>query len=201
MSFQDLVIPELINNISLKCDLSSLCKLRLVSNEINNMIDINTMKILRMKETIPAFFHKYINFTSNFMINSQNINIGDKCGMTGYIDFIQPIDFINENYETNIIYGHDSIERFFISILYTDQLTNNQKIVTFFQRYSTDSRYYVSCQNSFIYSTMCATFRFSSNPTEKLTEIYEILFKLMNDGIAESTIESDEKYSYKLVIP
>jgi len=114
--------------------------------------------------------------------------------------FIQPIDFINENYKTNIIYGHDSIERFFISILYTDQLTNKQKIVSFFQRYSTDSRYYVSCQNSFIYSTMCATFRFSNNPKEKLTEIYEILFKLMNDGIAESNIESDEKYSYKLVV-
>lgn len=198
MSFQDLIIPELINNISLKCDLSSLCKLRLVSNEINNMIDINTMKILKMKETIPAFFHKYINFTSNFMINSQNINIGDKYGMTGYIDFIQPHYFINANYKTNIIYGHDSIDRFFISILYTDQLTNNQKIVTFFQRYSTDSTYYVSCQNSFIYSTMCATFRFSNNPTEKLTEIYEILFKIMNDGIAESNIESDEKYSYCL---
>jgi hypothetical protein len=201
MSFQDLVIPELINNISLKCDLSSLYKLRLVSNEIKNMIDINTMIILKMKEIIPSFFHKYINFSSNFMLNSRYINIGDKCGMTGYIDFIQPIDFINENYNTNIIYGHDSIERFFISILYTDQLANKQKIVSFFQRYSTDSRYYVSCQNSFIYSTMCATFRFSNNPTEKLTEIYEILFKLMNEGIAESTIESDEKYSYKLIIP
>ena len=82
MSFQDLIIPELINNISLKCDLHSICKLRLVSNEIKNMIDMNTLKILKMKEIIPAFFHKYINFSSKFMLNSQHIDLGDKSGMT-----------------------------------------------------------------------------------------------------------------------
>ena len=51
MSFQDLIIPELINNISLKCDLSSICKLRQASNEIKNMIDINTIKILKEAKT------------------------------------------------------------------------------------------------------------------------------------------------------
>ena len=201
MSFQDIIIPELINHIGLNCDLSSICNLRLTSKEIKNMIYRNTIKIQYIKSFIPPILHKYINFNSKFILNSQHIYIGEKCGMTGYIDFIQPSDFINENYKTNIIYGYDDTYRFFISLLYTDQLTNKTKIVTFFQRYKADSRYYVSCQNSFIYSTMCATFRFSNNPTEKLTEIYEILFKLMNDGIAESTIESDEKYSYKLVIP
>ena len=199
MSFQDIIIPELINNIGLNCDNYSLSNLRLTSKEIKNMIDINTMKILHMKSVIPTIIHKYINFNSTFMLNSQHIDIGDKCGMTGYIDFIKSSDFINQNYKTNIIYGYDDMSRFFISILYNDQLTNKTKIVTFFQRYTEDLRYYVSCQNTFIYSTHCATCRFTNNDSKKnLTEIYEILFKLMNEGIAESTIESDEKYSYIL---
>ena len=200
MSFKDLIIPELINNISLKCDLSSICKLRQTSNEIKNMIDINTFKILKMKEIIPSFFHKYINFNSNFMLNSKNISIGDKFGLTGYIDFIQPNHFINKDSKTNIIYGHDNIDRFFISVLYKNLVTDKIQIVTFFQRYSTDSRYYVSCQHSFINPTSCATFRFTNNDLEKLTEIYEILFKLVNEGNAENNLESDEKYSYKLFI-
>ena len=132
------------------------------------------------------------------MLNSKNISIGDKFGLTGYIDFIESRHFINDNFKTNIIYGHDNINRFFISVLYKNLVTDKIQIVTFFQRYSTDSRYYVSCQDSFIYPTSCATFRFTDNDSEKLTEIYEILFKLMNEGIAESTIESDEKYSYIL---
>jgi hypothetical protein len=198
MSFKDLIIPELINHIGLKCDIVSICNLRQTSTEIKNMIDINTMKILKMKEIIPHFLHKYINFNSKFILNSRNINIGDKYGMTGYIDFIKPSDFINENYKTNIIYGYDNMTRFFISILYTDQLTDEQKIVTFFQRYTKDSRYYVSCQSTFIYSTLCANFYFSDNNNKKLTEIYETLFKLINHGFAESTVESDEKYSYKI---
>jgi hypothetical protein len=199
MSFQDIILPELINHIGLKCDLVSICNLRQTSIEIKNMIDINTMKILKMKEIIPDFLHKYINFNSKFILNSRNINIGDKSGMTGYIDFIKPSNFINENYKTNIIYGYDNMSRFFISILYNDQLTNKTQIVTFFQRYTSDSRYYVSCQNTFIYSSHCATCCFTNNDSKKkLTEIYEILFKLINDGIAESTIESDEQYRYVL---
>lgn len=198
MSFQDIIIPELINNISLKCDLGSIYKLRLVSNEIKNMIDVNTVKILKMKQIIPEFLHKYINFNSKFMLNSQHIDIGEKFGMTGYIDFIQSSYFINENYKTNIIYGYDNTHRFFISMLYKDQITNKIQIVTFFQRYSEDTRYYVSCQNTFIYSSHCATLRFTYNDSKKLTEIYEILFKLMNEGYAESSIETDEKYSYTL---
>jgi len=132
------------------------------------------------------------------MLNSKNISIGHKFGLTGYIDFIESRHFINDNYKTNIIYGHDNIHRFFISVLYKNVLIDKIQIVTFFQRYPTDSRYYVSSQNSFIYPTSCATFRFTNNVSEKLTEIYEILFKLISEGIAVNDIESDEKYSYNL---
>lgn len=200
MSFQDIIIPELINHIGLKCDVETMCNLRLTSKEIKNIIDIKTIKIINMKKIIPQILHKYINFNSTFMLNSQHIDLGEKFGITGYIDFIEISYFINANYNTNIIYGYDNISRFFISILYIDQLTNKTKIVTFFQRYTSDSRYYVSSQSTFIYSSYCATFCFTNDFKNKLTEIYEILFKLINEGIAESNIDSDEKYSYKLDI-
>ena len=163
MSFQDIIIPELINHIGLKCDVETMCNLRLTSKEIKNIIDVKTIKIQYIKSIIPPILHKYINFNSKFMLNSKHIDIGQKCGMTGYIDFIEPSDFINENYKTNIIYGYDDTYRFFISLLYTDQLTNKTKIVTFFQRYNGDSRFYVSCQNTFIYSSDCATCYFTNN--------------------------------------
>jgi len=188
MSFQDLLIPELINHIAINCDVNSLCKLRLTSKEIRNVIDFDAIKILYIKSVIPEFIHEYIDFNSNFMLNSQHVDIGTKFGI-GYIDFFQPNDFINNNYKTNIIYGYDHMSRFFISILYKDLIDSKNKIVTFFQRYSENPPYYVSCQNTFIYSSYCATFYFSYN--KKITEIYEILFKLINHGKAENNIKID----------
>lgn len=198
MNFRDLVIPELINLVASKCDLQTLDKLSSASNNIKNMID-DDIKIKKIKEIIPEFLHKYINFNSKFMLNSKNIDIGDRFGFTGYIDFIRPENFINENYKTNIIYGYDNINRFFISILYKDLLNDETKIVTFFQRYSSDTTYYVSCQNTFIMSGWCATFRFTNNAFEKLTIIYEIMFRLINEGVATNDIHSEEKYNYILL--
>lgn len=197
MSFQDLVIPELINLVASKCDLKSIDKLCLVSNEIKNMLD-DHVKIKKIKEVIPEFFHKYINFNSKFILNSKNIDIGDNYGITGYIDFIRHNHFINENDKTNIVYGYDNVNRFFISVLYKDLLNDKMNIVTFFQRYGTDKKYYVSCQNTFIMNGWCATYRFTNNTFDKLTEIYEILFKLINEGVATNDDHSLDKYSYKL---
>jgi hypothetical protein len=197
MSFQDLVIPELINLVASKCDLNTLENLCMVSKNIDKIV-YSDIKIQKMKEIIPQIFHKYINFNSKYMLNSKNINIGDKYGITGYIDFIRKKDFINETYKTNIVYGFDNNSRFFISVLYNDLINNKLKIVTFFQRYSNDTTYYVSCQNTFILEGWCATHRFTGQQFDTLSKTYEILFKLMNDGIAENAVNSDDKYSYKL---
>jgi len=40
---------------------------------------------------------------------------------------------------------------------------------------------------------MCVTFRFTDNPSEQLNETYEILFKLINEGMAKT-----ENYNYIL---
>ena len=106
--------------------------------------------------------------------------------------------FINENDKTNIVYGYDNVNRFFISVLYKDLLNDKMNIVTFFQRYGDDKGYYVSCQNTFIIDGWCATYRFTDNAFNKLTEIYEILFKLINEGNATNDEHSLDKYSYKL---
>jgi len=198
MSFQDVAIPELINIIASNCNLKSIEMLGLSCSKIKNMINDDII-VEKIKEIFPIFLHTYIDFKSPYMKKSKNIDIGDKIGMTGYIDFIRPHHFINDEYKTNIIYGYDSVNRFFISVLYKDLLINETKIATFFQRYSSDKRFYVSCQNTFISSNYCATFNFiMDNFYQKLTEFYEVLFKLLNEGVALYKNQYDEHFSYKL---
>ena len=197
MSFKDLVIPDLVNIIASKCDLQTIDKLSLVSNNIKNMIDDN-IKIEKMKEIIPQLLHKYIDFNSKFMLNSKNIMIGDRFGITGYIDFFRKSDFINDSYRTNIIYGYDNNNRFFISILYKDELNDCEKIVTFFQRYTHQTNFYVSCQNTFIWESWCATYVFTNNQYDRLDVCYQILFNLINSGVATNNIQDEIKYIYKL---
>ena len=197
MSFQDVAIPELINIIASKCNLSSVEKLGLSSSKIKDMINDDII-VEKIKEIFPIFLHKYIDFNSPYIKNSKNIDIGDNFGMTGYIDFIRPHHFINDEYKTNVIYGYDNVDRFFISVLYKDLLMNETKIATFFQRYSSDKRFYVSCQNTFISSSYCATFCFMNDHSQKLTEFYDVLFKLLNEGVAFYKNQYDEHFSYKL---
>ena len=198
MAFQDIFIPELMNLVATKCDMDTLQKLCGVSKNMESMID-NDVKIKKIKEIIPDFLHMYIDFNSKYMLNSKNINIGDKYGMTGYIDFISSSHFINENDKTNIVYGYDNAKRFFISILYKDLLHNKIKIVTFFQRYTNETRFFVSCQNTFIMDNSCVTHLFTNSEFVTLSKIYQILFKLINHGIATSDEDRYESYSYELV--
>ena len=198
MSFQDLVIPELINLVASKCDIVALQNLSCVSKYINEIID-DDIKVQKIKEIIPEFFHRYIDFKISHILKAKNINIGNKYSFTGYIDFIRFNNFSNDDYKTNIVYGYDNVDRFFISILYKDMLTNENKIVSFFQRYGCDKSYYVSCQNSFIWASLCATHRFTISKFETLPEVYRILFTLINEGSALNGVDSDDKYHYKLI--
>jgi hypothetical protein len=198
MAFQDISIPELINLVATKCDIHTLNKLCSVSKNMENMID-NDIKIKKIKEIIPDFLHAYIDFNSKYMLNAKNINIGDTYGMTGYIDFISLKHFINENDKTNIVYGYDNSKRFFISLLYKDILNDKNKIVTFFQRYSNEHRYFVSCQNTFIIDNSCITHLFTNSDFNTLSKIYQILFTLINYGVAKNDVDSDEFYTYELI--
>jgi hypothetical protein len=198
MAFQDISIPELINLVATKCDIHTLNKLCSVSKNMENMID-NDIKIKKIKEIIPNFLHAYIDFNSKYMLNAKNINIGDTYGMTGYIDFISLNHFINENDKTNIVYGYDNSNRFFISLLYKDILNDKNKIVTFFQRYTNEHRYFVSCQNTFIIDNSCVTHLFTNSDFITLSEIYKILFTLINYGVAKNQVDSDELYTYELL--
>ena len=128
----------------------------------------DNVKIQKMKEVIPQLLHKYINFNSKFMLNSKHKTIGDNA------------------------------DRFFISILYKDELNDSEKIVTFFQRYTNQSNFYVSCQNTFIIEGWCATYVFTSNQYDKLCECYQILFNLINNGVSANDTQNETRYSYKL---
>lgn len=196
MAFQQLLIPDLINTIALNCDIDTLQKLSLTKKEIKNMIDKNII-IEKMKDIFPEFLHKYINFDSEYMLNAKNMDIPHKYSFTGYIDFIEFKNFDNEDYKTNILYGYDHYNRFYISVLYNDLILNKKNIVTFFQRYSEQKTYFVSCQNSFISPSYCATWNFIYSD-QTLTKYYSILFKLLNEGIAYYDNEYNDKFSYKL---
>ena len=56
------------------------------------------------------------------------LDIGDKKGHTGYIDFIQVKDMSH-----SAMQGIDAYGRFFIALKYSDHET--QRVGTFFQRY------------------------------------------------------------------
>jgi len=196
MSFQDILIPDLINNIAYQCDIDTITKLAQTKKEISDMIDKNII-IEKIKEIFPKFFHKYINFNSKYLVNAKHMDIPNKCSFTGYIDFIQLENFVNDNYKTNILYGYDNYSRFYISILYRDLIINNIKIVTFFQRYIEQKSYFVSCQHTFISSTYCATWNFRYTD-QTLTEYYDILFQLINEGIANYNNKHGEKFYYQL---
>lgn len=196
MAFQDILIPDLINNIAYQCDIETIQKLESSSTEIKNIIDKNII-IEKIKEIFPEFFHKYINFNSKYLLNAKHMDIPDKYSFTGYIDFIQLEDFVNDNYKTNILYGYDNYNRFYISILYRDLIMNKTKIVTFFQRYIEQKSYFVSCQETFISSSYCAPWNFRCTD-QILTEYYNILFQLINEGLTNYNNNHGETFCYQL---
>lgn len=73
----------------------------------------------------------------------EQIDIGSRVGMTGYIDFLRKRDFPENKC---IIYGLDVYKRFFVSVLIrvfeNDEPMN--KVFTIFQRYSDNFCYFVN---------------------------------------------------------
>ena len=148
---------DLLERILNKCDYNTIINYYVTNKtqySIKNMELLERKKQIELiKNNFPKIFHNIINFDS--IIHAVKINLDDRIGFTGYIDFISYNDFKKNN--SNILYGYDCVNRFFISIMY-DVDSNifhnklNNKIITFFQRYSDNKRFYVNCNTSFIYS-------------------------------------------------
>ena len=192
MSIQDILISDIFNLVVDKCNINSINLLNNTSLKINEIIDKSIIS-KKIKEYFPDYLHKFIDY-NKFIINAVNLDLGDKFGFTGYIDFISKKNFINDNYKTNILFGYDSANRFFISILYdistVDNIKKEYNIVTFFQRYTENIYGYVSCQKTFIYESYVQTHNFQYN--KNLGDQYEVLFDLLNNGFS---VKDDKTYS------
>ncbi len=185
MSFQDILTNDIFNLIVEKCDIKTINLLYNTNIVLNKIINKSIIE-KKIKEYFPIYLHKFIDF-NKFILNAVNLDLGDKIGFTGYIDFISKKNFINDDYKTNILFGFDCTNRFFISILYDVFSIDNKKIkenkiVTFFQRYSDNKYSYVSCQNTLIYDSNVQTHNFAN--TCKFGDQYIVLFELLNNGFS-----------------
>jgi hypothetical protein len=134
--------------------------------------------------------------------NCKILDIRERFGNTGYIDFIKQSEVTE-----NIMKGIDDNERPFIvfkaEFVYNTNNTNtnnkNTKIIkktftTFFQRYTGEDHFFVSCQTGFENYNSCITANFN-NFDKELDNEYNILFKLLNEG---STIETFDNIKYEI---
>lgn len=159
----------------------------IIKNKIDTYInDVNNYKLLHenMGEEfmeilmIKKKLKKYEDY--KLLFTAKKINIGLQVGGTGYIDFITPSYFNN----TNIIYGYDRYDRFFISIMY-DRINNNKKttnnVITFFQRYSDNGYYYVNGGQSFYGYSQVSNFNFNGN-INNMDIQFNVFFDLITCG-------------------
>ncbi len=182
MSFQDILTNDIFNLVVDNCDIKTINILNNTNIVFNKIINKSIIE-KKIKEYFPIYLHKFIDF-NKFILNAVNLDLGDKIGFTGYIDFISKKNFINDDYKTNILFGFDCANRFFISILYDVFSVENKKIkenkiVTFFQRYSDNIYTYVSCQNTLIFDSYVQTHNFTN---DNLGDQFIVLFELLNNG-------------------
>ncbi len=194
---------DLVEKILNNCDYNTILnyyKTNKIQYSIKNMELLKRKKQINLlKNNFPIFFHNIINFDS--IIHAAKINLNNRMGFTGYIDFISYNDFKENN--SNILYGYDCVNRFFISIMYDVDSTifhkkPKNKIITFFQRYSDNNKIYVNCGTSFIYYSYVNTYNFLQEPPKQ----YQILFNLLNNNKAHYNHENDDSVckiiNYKL---
>jgi hypothetical protein len=146
--------------------------------------------------------HKIPQFIKQNITNVKKcleINIGERRGITDYIDFLKKDDFINYN----VIYGEDSAKRFFISVLYnntntvTDENIKNQdhNIMTIFQRYTNEPYFFVSCGNTFIHNHDVQTYKFNNIDNKPMPTQFEHFFNLINNGQVTVTYNVNKLYN------
>lgn len=170
-------IDDIVEHIINKCDLRSLECLSSVSKHTREITHKPRIK-LQIDICFPEFFKTYIDYTKLASLSPRQITNDPRCGITGYIDYLTFNDF--DRRKTNILYGWDTNNRFFISTMYTQGEKPKRYIATFFQRYTTSPYFYVSCGNTYDGRNDCQTYNFVS-PTKDMTGTqYETLFQLLN---------------------
>jgi hypothetical protein len=142
---------------------------------------------------IPYFLSKHINDLDKCV----QINIGQQMGATGYIDFISPNHFTNTytniNTDTNIVYGYDCINRFFISVLFCNEpFQHIPKVMTLFQRYVEDPYFFATCGNTFnkdkknyMPNVTTHNFMYSKDMKDQIKHFFE----LINNGSVDINCE------------
>jgi hypothetical protein len=123
---------------------------------------------------IPPFFHNYLQND-----NMKEYNVKSRMGTTGYIDYITEEDFTLA--KTNIIYGYDQANRFFVSIMYKNLSVIEEeqpRIMTIFQRYTNENYFFVSCGDIFKHNDI-QTGNFEMG---KIPESFLYFFELIEKG-------------------
>ncbi len=179
MSLDDIIqIDDIAEHIINKCDLRSLECLSSVSKHTREITQQQLIK-LQIEEFFPNFFKSYIDYTKLASLSPRHITNDLRFGITGYIDYITFNDF--DRRKTNILYGWDINNRFFISTMYIHGEKPKRYIATFFQRYTTSPYFYVSCGNTYDGGNHCQTYNFVSPVKNDMTGTqYETLFQLLN---------------------
>ena len=183
MSLQDiLLMTDIFENVMTKCNLREVECLSAVNKQTHEMtqIQLAKLKIDKLTSDFPYFFKNHIDFKKLALLSPRLIVNDHRYGATGYIDYITHRDFDTHN--TNILYGYDSYNRFFISTMYIylDKEDPQRRIATFFQRYSDSRTFYVSCGNTYNSFSDCQTYNFVYPGKDMAGTQYETLFNLLN---------------------
>lgn len=128
----------------------------------------------------PEFFRHLIDFDSKHMLKSKLYMANNRTGNSGYIDYKSNNDFDNNN--TAILYGRDRLNRFYISVRYTENGKQEKYITTFFQKYTQSKTLYRSCGETFDH-TQIESHCFKNGDNFK--HQFQILFNLLNTGTAK----------------
>jgi hypothetical protein len=139
---------------------------------------------------VPSYIYKFIN--TDKWENAQVYNIGNKKGMTDYIDFIQPRDFPEK---CNLMYGIDCYNRFFLTHCYKDTSENNY-VMTLFQRYSDQHDFFVNGGDSL---NECGV-KTSSFSSDRVNEYHKLMFDLINNGSINIVDDYNNNLNYTSVI-
>ena len=125
------------------------------------------------------------------------IYLGNLKGDTGYIDFIDKKFFPNGS---NIIYGVDRYNRFFMSILYSDaDNINNLQVMTIFERYTNSNNLIVSAGSRFMEDYVSVWNQRHNSMDQQIKDFFTLINKSTVD-VEYYDLTTDQKLTktYKL---
>jgi len=140
-------------------------------------------------DAIPPHIKIHINKD----IDIFKIDIKNRSGDTGYIDFITKEDFPTGS---NVVYGYDKFNRFFLSVLYCEtKQPEHHHIMTIYERYSNDPHLIVSAGYKFI-ENVVATWNLRSDTMDPQITNF---FKLINNETVDVEYFDNNDLTYKSI--